>query len=182
MGGAPLVSTATEVGATVAAPNGGAGKMDQAHIAGQYAADQHQPLFIERYAKGAWALAAVLLNLLVGVVNNFADVIPAPYMVGIQGIIGVLTLAGVIRDRNAVSPATVVDLVDKLLPLHTLVPKADVPLLDDTERFIAGMTASAAADAAATPAPAPERLKVSSYVGIPAAGVKDTPFPAPNPQ
>lgn len=101
-------------------------------VAAEYSEAYHQPSALSRYAKLAWVSAGVVLTMLTTITSYFVNYIPPNALPYVLGIIGVLTAAGVARDANAQTPATVVGLVDKFLPNHTLIAKTDtsVPTTD----------------------------------------------------
>jgi hypothetical protein len=93
------------------------------------AASYPLPPLVQRYAKLIWGVVGFLLVVLTTVVNNYANVMGQGWLSLIQTIIGVLTAVGVLVQQNALDPSTVVALVEKFLPNHTLVPKVDTNVL-----------------------------------------------------
>jgi hypothetical protein len=87
------------------------------------------PPVVQKYAKLVWGIVGFLTLVLTTIVNNYANVMSQGWLAVIQLVISVLGLAGLAVQSNAIDPATIVALVEKFLPNHTLVEKASfVPL------------------------------------------------------
>lgn len=154
---------------------------DQAAVAASYA-HLSPPKALARYVKFVWAVLGVVVIVATSVVNNLANVMPAAYLAAVQGIIGALSSLLVLRDSNTLSPATVVSLVSKYLPNHTLVAVADaaVPLVPLVDTYFKDLTGSRPITPEVTPtAPAP--VAAPSLVPEPplSAPVDTLPTPAP---
>jgi hypothetical protein len=95
------------------------------------AASYPLPPAVQRYAKFVWGIVGFLLVVATTVVNNYANVMSQGWLSLVQTIIGVLSAVGVLVQQNALDPSTIISLVEKFLPNHTLVTKdaAAAPLV-----------------------------------------------------
>lgn len=126
---------------------------DKAAVVAAYSSTSFQPTLLERYMKFFWAVVGVTVTLLLAVANNLADIMPPSYLAVVQVVVGLLSSLLVLRDSNALTPAAVVELVDRYLPGHTLISLADtVDVLGNTSSVDVRGNDSAAP---ALPNPAP---------------------------